>query len=67
LLTRNAPDFLKTQLPILAPDEFLALMNVANDSDASPRAHWIRSENRCGGETLYGNKPSVCGSEGKVG
>jgi predicted nucleic acid-binding protein len=33
LLTRNAADFPKTRLPILAPDEFLTLMNVADDSD----------------------------------
>jgi len=34
LLTRNAPDFPKTLLPIMAPDEFLVLMDVANDPGA---------------------------------
>jgi predicted nucleic acid-binding protein len=34
LLTRNATDFPKTELPILAPDEFLVLMDIADDSDA---------------------------------
>ncbi len=32
LLTRNAADFPKTRLPIMAPDEFLVMMNVAGDS-----------------------------------
>lgn len=33
LLTRNTSDFPKTQLPILAPDEFMVLMNIARGSD----------------------------------
>jgi len=34
LLTRNALDFPKTRLPILAPDEFLMLLDFADDPDA---------------------------------
>jgi predicted nucleic acid-binding protein len=32
LLTRNAADFPKTRLPIMAPDEFLILLDFAGDS-----------------------------------
>lgn len=34
LLTRNAPDFPKTQLPVLAPDEFLVLRDLADHPGA---------------------------------
>ena len=34
LLTRNASDFPKTGLPILAPDEFLMLLDLADDDNA---------------------------------
>lgn len=33
LLTRNAADFPKARLPILAPDEFLSLLDLVRDDD----------------------------------
>jgi predicted nucleic acid-binding protein len=33
LLTRNAGDFPRTRLPILAPDEFLSLLDLVRDVD----------------------------------